>query len=106
LNSPPPPFLTFFPSFEKQFQQVFFFCLFSCVHSICTIFTPHPIGTNPPRLDLFFLFSHFVKEMTFLLVLNSYTGNFLVALPCIIAWFGSSPIFSFFLLSFLYFSSL
>jgi hypothetical protein len=51
------------PPFLEQFQQVSFFHLHTCVHSICTIFTlprptqdppppPPPIGTNTPRQDV------------------------------------------------------
>jgi hypothetical protein len=48
LNLPPPPF-SFIPppSFLDQFQQVSIFHLYTCVHSICTIFTlPHPFSTS------------------------------------------------------------
>jgi hypothetical protein len=30
----------------EQFQQVSFFHLYTCVHSICTVFTPHDL--SPP----------------------------------------------------------
>jgi hypothetical protein len=42
-----------YPSILEQFQQVSFFHVHTCVHSICTVFTlpcsphpPHPTGTN------------------------------------------------------------
>jgi hypothetical protein len=63
------------PPFLEYFQQVSFFHLHTCVHSICTIFTflypfptssPLPMGTDPTsapdRTCSTLLFSNFVKK--------------------------------------------
>jgi hypothetical protein len=51
LNSPSATFF-FFSPFLEEFQQVSFFHLHTCVHSICTIFTIlHPFP-HPPLLLL------------------------------------------------------
>jgi hypothetical protein len=65
LSSPAP------GRFLEQFQQVSFFYLYTCVHSICNIFIlPHPFLTSslscwyptPGRTCAALLFSSFVKE--------------------------------------------
>jgi hypothetical protein len=51
LNSRPPPFSFIpLPPFLEEFQQVSFFHLHTCMHSICTIFTLlHPFPTSSPK---------------------------------------------------------
>jgi hypothetical protein len=75
------------------------------VHSSWTIFTfpcflhllPPPSGTNTPTQGLF---SDFVNgKMTFLFVLGSYTGSFLVTFPCTYEYNSNLFIASIFLLS-------
>jgi hypothetical protein len=74
MNSPPPPFSFILSSpFVEQFQQISFFHLYACVHSIFIIFTfPYPFLTSsllpliphpptPGRTCSALLFSDFVK---------------------------------------------
>jgi hypothetical protein len=85
--------------FLEQFQQVPFLCFHIGVHSFTPYSSsypfpqhlPHPIGTKPPRQDLFcstILWFCRRKEKKwhlglFLIKVASYVGSFLLILPCI-----------------------
>jgi hypothetical protein len=49
LNSPCPPFFISLPPLLEKFQQISFFCLHTCIHTVCAIFTlPCPFPAFSP----------------------------------------------------------